>query len=222
MPEPSILLVEDDPAIRETTALALGRMGFAVATAADGAIGLELFRSGDPGVAIVDLMLPVLDGVSLCRMIRAESEIPVIVVSARSDPVDIVLGLEAGADDYITKPFDAAVLAARVRAVLRRARRFDDRTGPVVVSDLEVDEAAMTVRLAGRAIPVTRTELRLLAELGRNAGIVLSRNHLLSRVWDYEWNGDTRLVDVHVQRVRAKIGADRIETVRGVGYRMRR
>lgn len=222
MAEPSILLVEDDPTIRETTSLALERLGFAVATAADGAQGLDVFRELKPGVAIIDLMLPVLDGVSLCRLIRAESEIPLIVVSARSDPVDIVMGLEAGADDYITKPFDAAVLAARIRAVLRRARRYDDRSARTVVGELEIDEAAMEVLLEGEVVPVTRTELRLLAELGRNAGIALSRGHLLSRVWDYEWNGDTRLVDVHVQRVRVKIGAERIETVRGVGYRMRR
>jgi DNA-binding response OmpR family regulator len=160
-----------------------------------------------------------MDGVSVCRAIRAESLAPIVMLSARSDPIDVVLGLEAGADDYVTKPFSTPVLGARLRAVLRRAERLLTST-QIRVGDIEIDEAAMLVQRDGIRVPLTTTEFRLLADLARNAGIVRGRPALLADVWGYEWAGDTRLVDVHVQRLRAKLGAHLIETVRGVGYRL--
>jgi DNA-binding response OmpR family regulator len=215
----SILLVEDDRTIRDATALSLERDGFRVETAGDGAAGLAAFRARRPDLALLDVMLPGMDGVSLCRAIRAESSVPVVMLSARSDPVDVVLGLEAGADDYVAKPFDPPVLAARLRAVLRRAT---PAAGPSVLrfGDLEIDTGGMVVRAGGSTVSLSPIEYRLLLELARNTGIVLTRDTLLENVWDYSWAGDTRLVDVAVQRLRAKIGRDRIETVRGAGYKL--
>jgi DNA-binding response OmpR family regulator len=167
------------------------------------------------------VMLPNMDGVTLCREIRARSVLPIVLLSARSDPIDVVVGLEAGADDYVTKPFDTAVLSARLRAVMRRVGRLRD--GAVVrVGDLEIDEAAMTVRRRGELVHLTATEFRLLADLARNAGVVRTRPQLLEDVWEYSWAGDTRLVDVHVLRLRAKLGPSAIQTVRGVGYKLAR
>ena len=215
----SILLVEDDRTIRDATALSLERDGFRVETAGDGAAGLSAFRARPPDLALLDVMLPGMDGVSLCRAIRAESSVPVVMLSARSDPVDVVLGLEAGADDYVAKPFDPPVLAARLRAVLRRATPAG-RPSVLRFGDLEIDTGGMVVRVAGSAVSLSPIEYRLLLELARNTGIVLTRDTLLENVWDYSWAGDTRLVDVAVQRLRAKIGRDRIETVRGAGYKL--
>jgi DNA-binding response OmpR family regulator len=232
-PGARVLLVEDDEVIREATQLVLARYGFEVATAADGLAGLDLFRADPPSVLVIDVMLPGLDGVSLCRRVREDSAVPVLMISARTDPVDIVSGLEAGADDYITKPYDSAVLVARIRAIMRRADMGDApesaeaKAQPAtprirVVGDLEIDLDGMEVRLAGRQVTVTPTELRLLLEFTAAPGVVLSRETLLERVWDYAWGGDSRVVDVHVQRLRGKIGASRIETVRGFGYKFRR
>src|SRR4051812_30822839 len=200
-----ILLVEDDATIREATARSLERDGFRVETAADGQAGLAAFRARRPDAALLDVMLPGLDGVSLCRAIRAESTVPIVMLSARSDAVDVVLGLEAGADDYVAKPFDPPVLAARLRAVLRRSARLDEAT-TLRFGELEIDTGGMVVRLAGEEVSLSPTEYRLLLELARNAGIVLERGTLLQNVWDYSWAGDTRLVDVAVQRLRAKVG----------------
>ncbi|MFF6997789.1 two-component system response regulator CseB [Streptomyces sp. NPDC008313] len=228
-----VLFVEDDDVIREATQLALERVGFAVTAMPDGLSGLEAFRADRPDIALLDVMVPGLDGVSLCRRIRDESTVPVIMLSARADSIDVVLGLEAGADDYVTKPFDGAVLVARIRAVLRR---FGHASGPAgrgaaddaaagggVLSfgDLEVDTEGMEVRRDGRPVSLTPTEMRLLLEFSSAPGTVLSRDKLLERVWDYGWGGDTRVVDVHVQRLRTKIGQDRIETVRGFGYKLK-
>ncbi len=216
-----VLLVEDDPTIRETASLVLERFEFEVTTAADGDAGLAAFQADEPDVALLDIMLPGLDGISLCRRIRESSDIPVVMLTARSDPLDIVAGLEAGADDYVTKPFDGPVLAARLRAVLRRIGRAEESEHErIALGDLEIDVAAMEVTVSGEPVRLTATEARLLIELARNAGIVLDRDTLLQKVWDYEWSGDTRLVDVHVQRLRAKIGSERIETVRGIGYKL--
>lgn len=215
----SVLFVEDDDRLREATQAALERDGFEVRTAADGADGLAAFEERRPDVALLDVMLPRMDGVALCREIRARSVIPIVFLSARSDPIDVVVGLEAGADDYVTKPFDTPVLSARLRAVMRRVERLRDAS-VVRVSDLEIDEGAMTVRCAGQLTRLTATEFRLLADLARNAGIVRTRPQLLEDVWEYSWSGDTRLVDVHVQRLRAKLGSSAIETVRGVGYKL--
>ncbi|MDX3235597.1 response regulator transcription factor [Streptomyces sp. ME03-5709C] len=226
MAETHVLFVEDDDVIREATTLALERDGFEVTAVPDGLAGLEAFRARRPDLALLDVMVPELDGVSLCRRIRDESTVPVIMLSARADAIDVVLGLEAGADDYVTKPFDGAVLTARMRAVLRRFRvaAADEPpagTGVLTFGDLEVDPEGMEVRRAGERIALTPTEMRLLLEFSAAPGTVLSRDRLLERVWDYGWGGDTRVVDVHVQRLRTKIGQERIETVRGFGYKLR-
>ncbi|MFF9914963.1 two-component system response regulator CseB [Streptomyces sp. NPDC013457] len=233
MAETHVLFVEDDDVIREATQLALERDGFVVTAMPDGLSGLEAFRADRPDIALLDVMLPGMDGVSLCRRIRDESTVPVIMLSARADSIDVVLGLEAGADDYVTKPFDGSVLVARIRAVLRR---FGHAGGPgpgdpaadgapegglLVFGDLEVDTEGMEVRKAGTPVGLTPTEMRLLLEFSSAPGTVLSRDKLLERVWDYGWGGDTRVVDVHVQRLRTKIGQDRIETVRGFGYKLK-
>ena len=219
-----VLLVEDDDVIREATQLALERNGFTVDVAADGLTGLDTFRERQPDVALLDIMLPGMNGVSLCRQIREESPTPVIMMSARADPVDVVLGLEAGADDYVTKPFDSTVLVARIRAVVRRMSRAAvpaPSAGGHVFGDLEVDREALEVRLKGQLVELTPTELRLLLCFVDSPGTVLTRDVLLEQVWDYQWGGDSRVVDVHVQRLRAKIGQDLIETVRGFGYKLR-
>lgn len=235
MAETHVLFVEDDDVIREATQLALERDGFVVTAMPDGLAGLEAFRANRPDIALLDVMVPGLDGVSLCRRIRDESTVPVIMLSARADSIDVVLGLEASADDYVTKPFDGAVLVARIRAVLRRfghasgperggaaAADADDPAEAVLrFGDLEVDTEGMEVRKGGRNVALTPTEMRLLLEFSNAPGTVLSRDRLLERVWDYGWGGDTRVVDVHVQRLRGKIGQDRIETVRGFGYKLR-
>ncbi|MEU6662678.1 two-component system response regulator CseB [Streptomyces sp. NPDC046821] len=230
-----VLFVEDDDVIREATQLALERDGFAVTAMPDGLAGLDAFRADRPDIALLDVMLPGLDGVSLCRRIRDESTVPVIMLSARADSIDVVLGLEAGADDYVTKPFDGAVLVARIRAVLRRfghangsgsgaSADSDDSDAAMSVlqfGDLEIDTEGMEVRKGGVTVGLTPTEMRLLLEFSSAPGTVLSRDKLLERVWDYGWGGDTRVVDVHVQRLRTKIGQDRIETVRGFGYKLK-
>jgi DNA-binding response OmpR family regulator len=233
MAETHVLFVEDDDVIREATQLALERDGFAVTAVPDGLLGLEAFRADRPDIALLDVMVPGLDGVSLCRRIRAESTVPVIMLSARADSIDVVLGLEAGADDYVTKPFDGAVLVARIRAVLRRFGHAggaagdggpagrQEQGGALTFGDLEVDTDGMEVRRAGEPVSLTPTEMRLLLEFSSAPGTVLSRDKLLDRVWDYGWGGDTRVVDVHVQRLRTKIGQDRIETVRGFGYKLK-
>ncbi|MFD0308574.1 two-component system response regulator CseB [Streptomyces sp. NPDC127119] len=236
-----VLFVEDDDVIREATQLALERDGFVVTAMPDGLSGLEAFRADRPDIALLDVMVPGLDGVSLCRRIRDESTVPVIMLSARADSIDVVLGLEAGADDYVTKPFDGAVLVARIRAVLRR---FGHASGPRATDggdgasaehgsgvltfgtgsgsgELEIDTEGMEVRRGGAPVSLTPTEMRLLLEFSSSPGTVLSRDKLLERVWDYGWGGDTRVVDVHVQRLRTKIGQDRIETVRGFGYKLK-
>jgi DNA-binding response OmpR family regulator len=216
-----ILLVEDDATIREMTQLSLQRDGFTVETAADGPAGLDAFRADPPDLVLLDLMLPGLDGVSVCRAIRESSVVPVVMLTARSDALDVVVGLEAGADDYVTKPFEPAVLAARLRAVLRRATR-PEPASPLRFGTLEIDPLGMVVRRDGEEISLTPTEYRLLLMLAENAGIVLSRERLLEEVWGYVWAGDTRLVDMHVRRLRGKVGHDAIETVRGAGYKMAR
>ncbi len=217
-----ILMVEDDAVIREATQLSLRRHGYDVVTAVDGLEAVGAFETERPDAILLDIMLPGLDGISVCRRIRETSTVPVVMISARGDAVDVIQGLEAGADDYVTKPFDTQVLVARLRAVLRRAG-VDGETRKTVerFGDLELDREALEVRRAGRPVQLTPTELKLLLEFANNPGVVLSRSTLLQRVWDYDWGGDGRLVDVHLQRLRTKIGAERIETVRGFGYKLR-
>ncbi|TDO46239.1 DNA-binding response OmpR family regulator [Kribbella sp. VKM Ac-2527] len=226
-PAARILMVEDDAVIREATQLTLERHGYDVTTAEDGLEAIESFEKIHPDAVMLDIMLPGLDGISVCRRIRETSLVPIVMVSARGDALDVVLGLEAGADDYVTKPFDTQVLVARLRAVMRRAISDPERPAPSAgasvesFGDLELDREALEVRRGGSTVQLTPTELKLLIEFANNPGVVLSRSTLLQRVWDYEWGGDGRLVDVHLQRLRTKIGADRIETVRGFGYKLR-
>jgi DNA-binding response OmpR family regulator len=221
-----VLLVEDDPSIREMAALGLSSAGFRVTSCADGREGLERLRHDPFDLAVLDVMLPSLDGFEITREIRKDSRIPIVMLTARADATDVIVGLELGADVYVTKPFDMPVLVARCRAVLRRAAV--EPADPVLrVGDLEVDVTGFVARKDGRDLALTATEFRLLVELARRPGQVLTRDVLLARVWDYEYLGDSRLVDVAVQRLRAKIEDDptrptTIATVRGVGYRLER
>jgi two-component system response regulator MtrA len=222
-----ILLVEDDPSIREVTAIGLGAAGFAVTTASDGVEGLERFRADPFDLVLLDVMLPRLDGYEVCRQIRRTSTVPVVMLTARADTMDVVVGLEAGADDYVRKPFEVPELIARVRAALRRAGRLPDETDGLALGPLSIDVAGRSVTRDGVDIPLTRTEFDLLLELVRHHGQVLTRDVLLDRVWGYDYLGDSRLVDVAIQRLRAKIETDPaapelVLTVRGAGYKAAR
>jgi two-component system response regulator MtrA len=218
-----VLLVEDDPSIREVAGLGLSQAGFRVTTSADGRDGLVQFRNRSFDLVVLDIMLPELDGYEVCRQIRSESRVPIVMLSAKSDTVDVVVGLELGADDYVTKPFELPELVARARAAVRRSSALPE--DPVLSrGDLEIDPAAFVARRGGEEINLTATEFRLLFELARRPGQVFTRELLLDRVWNYEFLGDSRLVDVAVQRLRAKVEDDpkeprHIKTVRGVGYR---
>jgi two-component system response regulator MtrA len=219
-----ILLIEDDPSIREVTAIGLGAAGFDVTTAADGVDGLERFRADPYDLILLDVMLPRLDGYEVARQVRRASTVPIVMLTARGDTMDVVVGLEAGADDYVRKPFDLPELIARIRAALRRAGTAADEGTELGIGDLTIDIAGRTVTRDGNDIPLTRTEFDLLIELVRHAGQVLSRDVLLDRVWGYDYLGDSRLVDVAIQRLRSKVETDPavpelIQTVRGSGYK---
>lgn len=228
-----VLVVEDEQTLLETLAYNLNRQGYEVETAQDGLKALELARSYRPDLIILDLMLPGLDGFEVCRILRQESSVPILMLTARAEEVDKIVGLEVGADDYMTKPFSMRELMARVKALLRRERMIREEIAaqePVaapklmVFGDLVIDENRREVRRNGQIIPLKPKEYELLLFLARQKGIVLSRTLILERVWGWDFEGGSRTVDVHVRWLREKIEPNpaepvRIVTVRGVGYR---
>lgn len=221
---PKILVVEDDPTVRDTLALNLRAEGYEVGTAADGDEGLAACRDSQLDLVVLDVMLPKLDGLTLLRLLRRDSDVPVILLTARGLEADKIVGLESGADDYIVKPFSLGEFLARVRAALRRGRGHAEAGLELASGDLRLDLVARKAFLGDREVQLAPREFELMAVLLRNKGAVLSRDLLLSRVWGTDYVGDTRTVDVHVRWLRQKIEADpsdpqRILTVRGVGYR---
>lgn len=220
-----ILTVEDDERIRTAVRLALEDEGWVVEEASTGEDALEAFTRQPSDVVLIDIMLPGIDGFEVCRSIRRESDVPIVMVTARDDTHDVVAGLEAGADDYLTKPFAPKELSARIRALLRRARSADPGRTHLVFGDLEILPDEGVVRRDGEPTHLTKTEFRLLCELASSPGRVFSREVLLERVWGYGYFGDSRLVDVHIRRLRTKIEPDPAEpthvvTVRGLGYKL--
>jgi len=221
-----VLVVEDEQLLADLVGDYLRREGFAVEQAGDGAAALERAREFRPDVVVLDLGLPVLDGVEVCRELRRFSDCYVIMLTARRDEVDKLVGLAVGADDYLTKPFSQRELVARVKAMLRRPRT-DERAAPgtIVVGPLVIDPGGREVSLDGTAVPLTRTEFDLLATLAGNPRLVLSRRQLIEEVWGGSWVGDERMVDVHIRNLRRKLGDDAeaprfVRTVRGAGYRI--
>ncbi|UNX55813.1 MtrAB system response regulator MtrA [Georgenia sp. TF02-10] len=219
-----LLVVDDDTALAEMIGIVLEAEGFEATFCADGSDAPELFRRVQPDLVLLDLMLPGLDGIQVCRIIRAESDVPIVMLTAKSDTMDVVAGLEAGADDYIAKPFKPKELVARVRARLRRLEEPDPEPERLRIGDLEIDVAGHQVTRDGTAIGLTPLEFDLLVALARKPWQVFSREVLLEQVWGYRHAADTRLVNVHVQRLRAKVEKDPehpevVVTVRGVGYR---
>ncbi len=220
-----ILAVEDDERIRSAVKLALEDEGWTVDEAESGEEAIEKFNRCKPDVVLIDIMLPGIDGFELCRTLRRTSDVPVVMVTARNDTHDVVAGLEAGADDYLTKPFAPKELSARIRALLRRIRPSAPGHARLVFGDLELIPDEGKVLRSGEEVHLTKTEFRLLCELAESPGKVLSREALLDKVWGYDYFGDGRLVDVHIRRLRTKIEADpanprHVVTVRGLGYRL--
>jgi DNA-binding response OmpR family regulator len=219
----TVVVIEDDSNIAQLVELYLREAGYAVHLAGDGASGIEVIRGRAPDLVILDIGLPgELDGLEVCRRLRATSHVPIVVLTARDTELDRVLGLELGADDYVTKPFSPRELVARVRAVLRRADGVGADPHPVVVIDaLEVDAGRREVRVDGTPVALAAREFALLLHLAENRGLALSRQQLLDGVWGHDWYGDERTVDVHVRQLRKKLGdALPLATVRGTGYRL--
>ena len=224
--ETQVLTVEDDDAIRTVVKLALEDEGWGVLEAGNGEDALDLFRDKGADVVLIDIMLPGMNGFEVCRSIRRTTDVPIIMVTARSDTHDVVAGLEAGADDYLTKPFEPKELSARIRALLRRTRsNGPDGGAQMTFGELEVSPDQGVVTLRGEQVHLTKTEFKLLVELASGPGKVFSRETLLEKVWGYDYFGDGRLVDVHVRRLRTKIEPDPADpryvvTVRGLGYKL--
>ena len=220
-----ILAVEDDERIRTSVRLALEDEGWIVDEAANGEEAVEIFSATPADVVLIDIMLPGIDGFELCRTLRRTSDVPIVMVTARNDTHDVVAGLEAGADDYLTKPFAPKELSARIRALLRRMRPTTPHHARLSFGDLEIIPDEGKVTIAGTEVSLTKTEFRLLCVLASDPGGVFSREDLLDKVWGYDYFGDGRLVDVHVRRLRTKVESDPAEprhvvTVRGLGYRL--
>ncbi|MEI6362757.1 MAG: MtrAB system response regulator MtrA [Actinomycetes bacterium] len=221
-PRGRVLVVDDDAALSEMLGIVLRGEGFEPVFCGDGAEALNAFRESKPDLVLLDLMLPGRDGIDVCRAIRAESGTPIVMLTAKSDTIDVVVGLESGADDYVVKPFKPKELVARIRA---RIRRNDEAPAQVlIVGDLEIDVTGHTVKRSGEVLSLTPLEFDLLVCLARKPGQVFTREVLLQEVWGYRHAADTRLVNVHVQRLRAKVERDPerpdvVLTVRGVGYK---
>jgi two-component system OmpR family response regulator len=224
-----ILIAEDDRSLLEVLKYNISKEGYNVLTATDGAQALELARSEKPQLIILDVMLPRMDGFEVCRVLRQESATPILMLTAKSDEVDKVVGLEIGADDYMTKPFSVRELLARIKAMLRRASITTQSPSageaPLVLGNLKIDTGQHSVTLDGKVLTLAPREFEMLLYLVRNRGLVLSREQILNKVWGYDYPGGTRTVDVHVRWLRQKIETDpsdpeRLLTVRGVGYKM--
>jgi DNA-binding response OmpR family regulator len=220
-----VLTVEDDERIRQSVKLALEDEGWEVEEATNGEDAIAIFNRAPTDVVLIDIMLPGMDGFELCRNIRRSSDVPIVMVTARIDTHDVVAGLEAGADDYLTKPFAPKELSARIRALLRRARPSSPGHSRLVFGDLEIIPDEGKVLLGDTELALTKTEFRLLCELAADPGGVFSREALLDKVWGYGYFGDGRLVDVHIRRLRMKVETDpanprHVVTVRGLGYRL--
>ncbi|MFC4465734.1 response regulator [Streptomyces xiangluensis] len=225
---PRVLLIEDDPAVRRGVVLGLSRNGHETEAVGTGEDGLEALVAIKPDLVLLDLMLPGMSGLEVCRRIRETSRVPIVILSARGDDIDVVIGLEAGADDYVVKPAGAAVIEARMRAVLRRVAPAqadtDTGAGPTRVGDLEIDRDALIVRKHGEELSLAPSELKLLLFLSAAPERTFSRQQLLEDIWEHSYYGDARLVDACVMRLRAKIEEDPrrpvyVQTVRGFGYR---
>lgn len=224
---PTVLVVEDEEAFVEALRVGLKREGFRVHVARDGAEALVVFGAVDPDLVLLDVMLPKVSGIDVCREVRKSSKVPIIMVTAKSDEIDTVVGLEVGADDYVTKPYRLRELVARMRAVLRRAPSPDSGAASsevLEVGDVSIDPEAHEVRIRGELVSLPLKEFELLALLVENAGRVLPRDTLIDRVWGLDYVGDTKTLDVHIKRLRAKVEDDpanptRIVTIRGLGYK---
>jgi DNA-binding response OmpR family regulator len=219
----SILVVEDEASIASFVAMYLKRAGFTVRVAGTGEGGIEAAAADSPSLIILDLMLPDLDGIDVCRRVRQRSDVPILMLTARDDDVDKIIGLEVGADDYLTKPFNPGELVARVKSILRRANpeRRELESAFLEHGELTIDAGRREVKIAGEEVQLAPKEFDLLWELLDHQGLVLTRDQLLERVWGYTFAGDTRTVDVHVRQLRRKLGdASPIVTVWGVGYKV--
>ncbi len=225
---PQILVVDDEPVFRDTLAFNLRRDGFDVTTAADGLSAVEAFQKTEPDLILLDLMLPGISGIEVCKRVREVSSVPIIMVTAKDDEIDKVVGLEVGADDYLTKPYSYRELLARIRAVLRRSQADLAPAGASEIlraGRIEMDTEAHEVSVAGKKIQMPLREFELLELLLQNADRVLTRNQILDRIWGLNYIGDTKTLDVHVKRIRSKIEEDpsrpaALVTVRGLGYKL--
>jgi len=223
MPGELILLVDDEENIIELARLYLEREGFRIAAVSDGQAALDFVNREPPALMVLDLMLPKIDGYEVCRRVRATSDLPIIMLTARDEDIDKIVGLELGADDYLTKPFNPRELVARVKAILRRSERAArPETGVLHIGDVTIDPARREVIVAGKSAPVRTKEFDLLQTLAENRGVVLTREKLLNLVWGFDFYGQTRTVDVHVAHLRKILIGSRvsIETVTGVGYKL--